>query len=157
MELTVHGVELDEVVSIYMIVGDEADLSDLDDARTVEKVVRPERQGKYVTFAQFKPKKDKNWVFTQSMLKPESPKVEVSLAGKAPDIKFEIGRGLLEAHPQLSAAVVVNCGARGWGAYPRISSSQIRSVDALKLEVRGSTISLAGTSKQAAVPTSVPK
>jgi hypothetical protein len=155
MDLTIRGVELDEVTSLYVIVGE--DLSDVDDARTIEQAVMPGRQSKYASFAQFKPTKDKVWLFTQRMLNPNDPKVEYSIEKKKPELLVEIDRALLEARPALCIAVLVNCGARGWHSYPRIQGAQISSVDSMTLEVRGPTITIAGSSKSADIPIALPK
>jgi len=151
MDLSVRGVELDEVVSIYLIVGDDADLADIDDPRTIEKVVRPERHGKYVTFGQFKPRKGQSWTLEQRLLKPSHPDIEVSLSKKEAKLEVEIDRKLLESHPQLAIAVVVNCGNLGWGAYQHITSFQIGSIDSMKLDVRGPTITLADSSTDSGI------
>lgn len=158
LEITIQGVELDEVVSLFVIVGAAEDLGDVDDQRTIEKVVLPERQSKYVTFAQFKPVKAKTWTLKQRVLQSANDKVEVSSEDDAPELTVEVDRDLLEPFPQLNVVVAVNCGALGWAAYPRIQSAEIGNVDELKLEVRGNRISLAGSTKaQKGGPVSVPK
>jgi len=158
MELQIKGVELEEVTSLFVIVGDQEDLADVEEPRTIEKVVLPERQSKYATFGQFKPVKGKNWVFQQRVLKPSHPQIDVSLEEEEPELTVEIDRDILEPRPQLAAAVVVNCGERGWHAYPLIPRSQIESIDTLKLEVRGITISIAGSSKASKdLPVAPPK
>lgn len=151
MDVKIRGVELDEVVSVYLIIADDADLADVDDPRTIEKIVRPERHGKYVTFGQYRPVKGQSWTFEQRLLKPSHDLVDVSQAKKAPELEVEIDRELLESHPQLSMAIVVNCGNQGWGAYPRITSSQIGKTDSIKLDIRGPTISLADSSNQSGI------
>jgi hypothetical protein len=153
MDVTLRGVELDGVVSVYVIVGDEAELTDIDDPRTIDKVVDPKRHDKYLSFGQFKAEqKDKTWVFQQRALRPNHPLVDIVVAKKSPTIEVEIDRELLEAHPQLSAAFVVNCGSQGWGAYPRITAAQIANTGSMELDLRGPTISLHGQGEDAAIP-----
>ena len=150
MDLSVRGVELDGVVSIYLIVGEDADLADAESDTTIEKLVYPDRQKKYVTFAQFKPvepKAGEPWKIEQRLLNPNNKLIEVSVAKKAPDLHVEIDRKLLEAHPGLAALVLVNCGIKGWGAAQKITRSEIESIGSMELEVRGPTISKVGVAK----------
>ena len=150
-DLTIRGVQLDEVVSIYLIVGDEPDLADLEDPRTIEKVVRPERQAKYVTFAQFKPQKGEAWSLQTRALNPTHKAVEVELSKKGPEVSVSIDRELIESRPQLCAAVIVNCGNKGWGASQKITRFELESVGKLTLEVRSNVVSRVGASSGAAL------
>ena len=150
MDLTAKGVELDGVVSIYLIVGDEGDLADLDSEKTIEKLVHPDRQKKYLTFGQFKPiapKAGEAWRLDQRLLNPNNKDIEVALAKKAPNLEVEIQRKLLKSQPGVAAVLLINCGSKGWAASQKITKFEIESLGKLELEVRGTAINKVGSSK----------
>ncbi len=157
--LTVRGLELDDVASIYLIVGAEADLADLESKNTINRVVLPDRQKKYITFGQFTAKFENRWRLQPLLLKTDAEMVEVEVLEDDPNqLRVEIHRELLESHGTLAAVVVVNCKTEGWGACEVITSSQIRNIDDMELDLRGATISVHDKSSGSIpLPVAVPK
>jgi hypothetical protein len=138
------GAQLDEVVSLYIVVADDADLADLEDPRTIDKLVRPERQAKYVTFAQLKPTLGATWLFEVKSANPTHKSVKLKPNAKTAEFTVGIDRTLLEARPNLALAVLVNCGPKGWGASTKISKTEIENIGRIELEVRGLAINRVG-------------
>ncbi len=156
--LTVRGIELEDVVSIYLIVGDEVDLADLANEKTIDRVVLPPQQQKYVAFGQYKPRHGKSWTLEQLLLKTDQEVVGVAVSKKAPNLEVEIHRELLDARPTLAAVIVVNCRSSGWGASEVIKSSVIRNIDDMELDLRGTRITVHDKSSGSmALPTGVPE
>lgn len=139
-----QGAQLDEVVSVYVIVADDADLADLEDPRTLDKLVRPERQAKYVSFVQLKPSLTDAWRFEVKAANPTHKAVEIKPSAKAAELKVVIDRTLLEARPQLAMAVITNCGPKGWGASSKISRTELENVGRIELEIRGLAVNRVG-------------
>src|SRR5204862_6005153 len=108
-----------------LIVGDNNDLADLENEKTIDRVVSLDRQPQYITFGQFKPRPGSPWSLQQMLLKTDEEKVEVKIAKKAPDLKIEIHRKVLEARPDLAAVLVVNCRSKGWGASERSEERRV--------------------------------
>ncbi len=139
-----QGAQLDEVVSVYVIVADDADLADLEDPRTLDKLVRPERQAKYVSFVQLKPTLTDGWRFEVKAANPTHKAVEIKPNAKGPELRVVVDRGLLEARPQLAMAVITNCGPKGWGASSKISRTELENVGRIELEIRGLAVNRVG-------------
>ncbi len=139
-----RGAQLDEVVSVYVIVADDADFADLADPRTLDKLVRPERQAKYVSFVQLKPTLTDGWRFEVRAANPTHKAVQLKPNAKAAELRVIIDRGLLEARPQLAVAVLTNCGPKGWGASSKISRTELENVNRIELEIRGLAVNRVG-------------
>lgn len=143
-EAKLNGAQLDEVVSVYLVVGDEADFSDMNDPRTIDKLVRPERQAKYVSFTQLKPALGEGWRFQVKAANPTHKSVVVKPGKKGPDATLSIDRELLAARPTLAMAVLVNCGTKGWGTSAKISRAEIENIETLQFEIRGTAVNRVG-------------
>jgi hypothetical protein len=139
-----NGAQLDEVVSVYVIVADDADLADLEDPKTLDKLVRPERQAKYVSFVQLKPTLGEGWLFEVKAANPTHKSIEIKPNPKAAELRVIVDRALLEARPQLALAVLTNCGPKGWGASSKISRTEIENVGRIDLEIRGLAVNRVG-------------
>lgn len=139
-----NGAQLDEVVSVYVIVADDADLADLEDPKTLDKLVRPERQAKYVSFVQLKPTLGAGWLFEVKAANPTHKSIEIEPNPKAAELRVIVDRALLEARPQLALAVLTNCGPKGWGASSKISRTEIENVGRIDLEIRGLAVNRVG-------------
>lgn len=139
-DLELVAFQMDKVVSVFLIVTDEANLEGLDDEDRIADVVAPSKQSSAVTFVQFRAeKRNGRWDFEELSAAATDPNIEYEADEDDPRVVFEIDRDLLESQPNLAVVVVVNYGLDGWRA-KRIEASELRRSDGARIEVDRSAV-----------------
>jgi hypothetical protein len=126
--LTLEGGKLDEVASVFLIVGDAPALKDASaaDSAAVARLVRLDVRSQYRSLAQFNPAPDPKAAWQQMFSKPENTNVSYKVKGS--NLSIDVERDLLETNPQSAIGVVVDFGAAGWRGFT-IGAEEIKAKD----------------------------
>lgn len=128
--LEVGGDQADQIRSVFLLVADRNPLSDSADASSL---IRPDKVGGYLMFAQFDPVEGNPLRWQQVSLDSRSDMIKVNVSSDLRVLALTIDKALMEAYGQLTV-VAVGHGAEGWYA-ESIDSGKVRLESGIRFDV----------------------
>jgi hypothetical protein len=137
-DLAIDGEPPVEIESLFVIVADEADLTDSDSPHTIGNLVRPDRHGKYRTFGQFKPIANATgdgWLWETRNIKPAHPAIVFTPSEEALKLGVVFGREVFETHPQTCLVIICHYGGKEWKV-EKLLGPELENSSELTVEIR---------------------
>jgi hypothetical protein len=114
-KLYVRGDQTEQVRSMFLVVGQQADFEAADESGKIEALTDSGPRARYRVYMEFAPDRDKPGHWKQSVSERSDPAyVTVEIPEKTGEVVVTIKRDLLKVAPQATAAVLTNCGNLGW-------------------------------------------
>ena len=133
-ELDIVANRPDNVVSLFVVAADAAELEATEETRTIETIVDPANHGSYFAIAQFKPSQEPSGWSWQEQRISDSVGSGIDFAVADDSLKVGMPKGIIETYPALQLAVLINCGARGWRA-EKIKTLEIQNSPGVRVNV----------------------
>lgn len=137
-DLAIAGEQPVEIQSLFVIVGDEADLAESDSPSTIGNLVRPDRHRKYRTFGQFKPMANAGgdaWLWEVKNVAPAHPEITFTPSEEGLLLEVSFGREVFDTHPQSCLVVICHYGGKEWKA-EKLLGPELENSKELAIEVR---------------------
>ena len=126
-ELNISSDVPSEISSVFVIVGDDADV-DISNPRKMSDIVRPANQRKYRTFAQFDPTEtDGVWSWRERAMKPTHVNVTCGPSEEGLNLILKLNRKIFEARPDTCVVVAALYSNREWRA-EKVPASVLQQV-----------------------------